>query len=90
MALNQKRAFVERTEFLTNHREESGLSSQSNVHPFFDGHHFSRAFRITNNWAIIACRRTFRLSRRHLKTALGSSEATALHFLAINKTWHTS
>lgn len=58
--------------------------------PILWRHHFSRAFRITNNWAIIACRRTFRLSRRHLKTALGSSEATALHFLALNKTWHTT
>lgn len=45
MAFNRKQAFVERTEFLTNHEEESVLLSQSNVHPFFDGIHFSRAFR---------------------------------------------
>ena len=45
MAFNRKQAFVERTEFLTSHEEESVLLSQSNVHPFFDGNHLSRAFR---------------------------------------------
>ena len=45
---------------------------------------------ITINIAIIACRRTFRGSSRHLKTAVGSSEATTLHCLASNKTWPTT
>ena len=45
---------------------------------------------ITNNIAIIACHCIFRYSGRQLKTAVGSSEATAVRCFALNKTWRAT
>lgn len=92
MAFNRKQAFVERTEFLTSHEEDFYLfylANQMYTHSLTVTT-FPALSAITINIAIIACRRSFRESSRHLKTAVGSSEATTLHCLALNKTWPTT
>ena len=44
--------FVERTEFLTTHIEESVLPSQSNVEPLFDIRRFPALSTVTNNTSV--------------------------------------
>lgn len=49
MDFDPNSVFFERIEFLTNHMEESVLSSQSNADPLFDGRHFPAFSAVTNN-----------------------------------------